>query len=79
MNIAILGATSQIAQDLILSFSNHKDYDLFLFSRNLGILNDWVGRQNLYDNMTSRPIEDIYPFLDRNEFLKEMIKDPYLK
>ena len=47
MKIAILGATSQIAQDLMLSFSNHKDYDLFLFGRNLGLLNNWIGRQSL--------------------------------
>jgi len=31
MKIAILGATSQIAQDLILSFSINKDYDFFAF------------------------------------------------
>ena len=30
-------------------------------------------------SMTSKPIEDMYPFLDRDEFLKEMIVDSYLK
>ena len=30
-------------------------------------------------SMTSKPIEDMYPFLDRDEFLKEMIAEPYLK
>jgi len=34
MNIAILGATSQIAQDLILSFSENTNYNLSLFGRN---------------------------------------------
>jgi len=34
MNIAILGATSQIAQDLILSFSENTNYKLSLFGRN---------------------------------------------
>ena len=38
MKIAILGATSQIAQDLILSFSINKDYDFSLFGRNIELL-----------------------------------------
>ena len=63
MKIAILGATSQIAQDLILSFSNHKDYDLFLFSRNLGLLNDWVGRQSLDG---SYHVQD-YSYFNKNQ------------
>ncbi len=33
MKIAILGATSQIAKDLILSFRAHTEYELVLFSR----------------------------------------------
>lgn len=33
MKIAILGATSQIAKDLILSFRAHSEYELVLFSR----------------------------------------------
>ncbi len=35
MNIAILGATSQIAKDLIISFSEHTNYDCVLFSRDV--------------------------------------------
>jgi hypothetical protein len=42
--IAILGATSQIAKDLIVSFSNEKDKQLHLFAQhslvNLYIFND---------------------------------------
>ena len=34
MKIAILGATSQIAKDLIFSFNANTDYELTLFSRN---------------------------------------------
>jgi nucleoside-diphosphate-sugar epimerase len=34
MKIAIIGATSQIAKDLIISFHENTDYDCFLFSRN---------------------------------------------
>ena len=54
MNIAILGATSQIAQDLILSFSNHKDYDLFLFGRNINLLQKWINRENLNDKYSAQ-------------------------
>ena len=54
MNIAILGATSQIAQDLILSFSNHKDYDLFLFGRNISLLERWINKENLNDKYSAQ-------------------------
>ena len=47
MNIAILGATSQIAQDLILSFSINKDYDFLLFGRNIELLEKWINSENL--------------------------------
>jgi nucleoside-diphosphate-sugar epimerase len=33
MKVAVLGATSQIARDLIYSFANNTDYDCVLFSR----------------------------------------------
>ncbi|WP_019556957.1 NAD-dependent epimerase/dehydratase family protein [Thiomicrorhabdus arctica] len=35
MKIAILGATSQIAKDLIISFSEYTDYECVLFSRDV--------------------------------------------
>jgi nucleoside-diphosphate-sugar epimerase len=47
MKIAILGATSQIAQDLILSFSRNKSYDVSLFGRNVELLEKWVNSENL--------------------------------
>jgi len=47
MKIAILGATSQIAQDLILSFSRHKSYELLLFARNVKLLKEWVDSEGL--------------------------------
>ena len=49
MKIAILGATSQIAQDLILSFSINKDYDFLLFGRNIELLEKWINSENLSD------------------------------
>ena len=47
MKIAILGATSQIAQDLILSFSINKDYDFSLFCRNVVVLEKLINSENL--------------------------------
>ncbi len=47
MKIAILGATSQIARDLILSFSINKDYDFLLFGRNIELLEKWINSENL--------------------------------
>ena len=47
MNIAILGATSQISRDLILSFSMEKSYDFSLFGRNTKLLEEWVDDSNL--------------------------------
>ena len=47
MKIAILGATSQIAQDLILSFSKNQHYDFSLFGRNVALLEKWINNENL--------------------------------
>ena len=49
MKIAILGATSQIAKDLILSFSTRKDCILLLFSRDVILLEKWISNLNLGD------------------------------
>jgi nucleoside-diphosphate-sugar epimerase len=51
MNIAILGATSQIAKDLILSFSD--EHHLSLFSRRIGDVTVWMLENNLR-NFTSQ-------------------------
>lgn len=42
MNIAILGATSQIAKDFILSNSEHAKYSLTLFARRPEAVNEWL-------------------------------------
>ena len=47
MRISILGASSQIAQDLILSFSNNTSYDIVLFGRNVELLEKWVDSKKL--------------------------------
>jgi len=42
MNIAILGATSQIAKDLIISFAQHANYHCILFSRSPESVQTWL-------------------------------------
>ena len=42
MRIAILGATSQIAKDLVLSFSMQNKYELLLYCRRPHILTEWL-------------------------------------
>ena len=45
MNIAILGATSQIAKDMILSFGD--EHHLELFSRQAAAMDRWMVENNL--------------------------------
>lgn len=47
MRIAILGATSQIARDLIVSFSENMEHDLFLFARRPEEIEKWLARSGL--------------------------------
>jgi nucleoside-diphosphate-sugar epimerase len=49
VRIAILGATSQIAKDLVLSFSRMSDYDLVLFARRPSVVNEWLQLSGLSD------------------------------
>ena len=49
MRIAIIGATSQIAKDLIFSFSKFAGHDLILFARNPEAVAAWLGTVNLAD------------------------------
>jgi len=47
MRIAILGATSQIAKDLILSFAEHSTHDLVLYARRPEAVVQWQAHENL--------------------------------
>jgi nucleoside-diphosphate-sugar epimerase len=47
MKIAVLGGTSQISKDLILSFSKHTHYEYSLFARNTKLLEEWINSENL--------------------------------
>lgn len=47
MRIAILGATSQIAKDLVRSFHAYGTADLVLYARNPSAVTDWLSAQGL--------------------------------
>lgn len=47
MHIAILGATSQIAKDLVLSFANNSNDELVLFARRPEIVAQWLTKYEL--------------------------------
>jgi nucleoside-diphosphate-sugar epimerase len=61
MNIAILGATSQIAKDLIISFSVAADKHLHLFARSPDEVTKWLASVDL---------SGYYPVDDFSEFSK---------
>jgi len=47
MRIAILGATSQIAKDLILSFAEHSQHELVLYARRPEAVSQWLSQAKL--------------------------------
>jgi len=47
MRIAILGATSEIAKDLILSFADRDDFEITLFARRPEVVRDWLITKDL--------------------------------
>ena len=49
MRIAILGATSQIAKDLVQSFAANCSHDLVLFARRPGAVTQWLADVGLVD------------------------------
>ncbi len=53
MKIAILGATSQIAKDLIISFSEQSNYELVLFARKPKIVSKWLSTVGLDEKYPS--------------------------
>ena len=59
MRIAILGATSQIARDLVASFSDTLEVDLHLFARRPDEANSWLVSKGLSGRY---PVEDFSRF-----------------
>lgn len=62
MRIAILGATSQIAKDLVVSFSTEADIHLHLFARRPDQVRIWLSSSGLSDR---------YPVDEFSEFAKQ--------
>ena len=56
--IAFVGASSQIAKDLILSFAGARRSDLLLYVRNLNVTTAWVKEQKLEEVCTVHCYED---------------------
>lgn len=65
MHIAILGSTSQIAQDFILSAANESTYQFSLFARRPQLVGDWV-QQNQLKHITD--ISDFSAFNQNTHF-----------
>ena len=63
MNIAILGATSQIAKDLIVSFSIDSSKRLYLFARRPNFINQWLNEIGLSNRYV---IDDFHGFGKNN-------------
>ena len=59
MRIAILGASSQIAKDLVLSFSEDQSDDLVLFGRQPEVLAEWLKQADLADRYEVEYYENI--------------------
>jgi len=60
MNIAILGATSQIAKDLMLSFAQYTEHQCVLFSRSPRKVSDWLKIES---------VSSVYPSYGYDDFL----------
>jgi nucleoside-diphosphate-sugar epimerase len=63
VRIAILGATSQIAKDLILSFSKKDNHNVVLFARRPVVVTDWLALVGLQDRY---PVAD-FEFFNADE------------
>jgi nucleoside-diphosphate-sugar epimerase len=58
MRIAILGATSEIAKDLILSFAFKSNHALTLFARRPEIVRNWLANEQLSSRYVARHFDE---------------------
>jgi nucleoside-diphosphate-sugar epimerase len=65
MRIAILGATSQIAKDLILAFAAQSQHDLVLYARRTDVVSQWLVSAGLTDRY---PVADFTAFHTQEHF-----------
>jgi nucleoside-diphosphate-sugar epimerase len=52
MKIALFGSTSQIAKDLIKSFTKFDHFDLILFARHTDVVCEWLSSENIVGSFT---------------------------
>ena len=69
MKIAILGATSEIAKDLILSFSAHDEHELVLFARRPKEVMRWLSMANLSNKHAIYDFESFHHVADLDAIL----------
>ena len=69
MKIAIFGATSEIAKDLILSFSAHDKHDLDLFARRPKEVMRWLSTVNLSNKYVVNGFESFHHVSDLDAIL----------
>ena len=69
MKIAILGATSEIAKDLILSFSAHDEHELVLFARRPKEVMQWLSIANLLNKHAIYDFESFHHVADLDAIL----------
>lgn len=69
MKIAIFGATSEIAKDLILSFLTHSDHELVLFSRRPKEVMQWLTSASQSSQFTSLAFESLKEITDLDAIL----------
>jgi nucleoside-diphosphate-sugar epimerase len=58
MRIAILGATSQIAKDLVLSFAASSNHELTLYARNPDTVKQWLAKVSLLNRYPAADFAD---------------------
>lgn len=58
MKIAILGATSQIAKDLILFFANSTEHDMHLFARRIQEVDRWLDGKGLSERYSAQEFDE---------------------
>lgn len=70
MNIAILGATSNIAKDLILNIiSKNPEIDVSLFARNLSSINSWLDQKNITSSIKKSCIYEDFKKNDKYDVI----------
>jgi nucleoside-diphosphate-sugar epimerase len=56
MKIALLGATSQIAKDLVLTFGTKNDHEIVLYARRTFVVTDWLSSVGLGSSFLVREL-----------------------